>query len=401
MGICGKELGYCLILCLGSFMFGYILAYPSVACPVMEEEYKLTEFESGLFNAISSCTAMIGPFLTQLLLRFMGRRLAVHVISDCGVVFWLIHLATNGQRFWLGIVSRGLIGLVLGAYSAIIPMYIIELAPSESSGFFGSLNNLGIAFGIAILYILGQDIKYWILIIIGAGICLLLAALVWLVPESPASLEKISLSNDKLCVKSNAKSLILGIMLMVFQQFSGINAILTNLVSLLSKAGINIGSGYASALASSAQIITIFTSGLIVDKIGRRIAWGISASGVTIFLILYSLSLKFGWGAWASLAFIFLFLLFYGVGVGPIPWYIVPELFPSTVRSLATNIAAAANWATAFVVILGFNPMQTALGEVYTPIIFAGISLIGCIFGIVLLKEPGRALDSGFQMYTP
>lgn len=374
-----KCLAHASILCLGAFSFGFIVVFPSPACPEMGAEFGVSESQLSLFNAISAITAVTGPFVTHGLLQFMGRRLTVHTLSDMGLIFWCLHLLITKELFWLGIVFRGLLGIVLGAYSAVIPMYIIEIAPKEHHGFFGTLNSLVITFGLVALYLISEFLTWRYLVIFGASICALQALLIWFVPESPAS--SFESSNDSIFKKEYAKPLFVCIMLMFFQQVSGINAILTNFNSLLDSVGIPIGSGYGSAIATSATLISNIVVGFIVQKIGLKVAWIISAIGITVSLSIYSLTLIYNWPPMVALVAIFLFNLLYGIAAGPIPWFVAPTLFPTSVRPIATNIASASNWLFVFIIIMSFQRMKNALGEAYSMLIFAGLSLISAIFG--------------------
>ena len=387
---CGIEIFYALILSLGAVTFGFILGYPSPVIPVLKQDFGISQTQSTLFNAISSLTAIAGPYFTQFLLSFMGRKPATFIISICGAVFWALLLIMTKETFWIGITLRALLGVIMGACSSIIPMYIVELSPKGHSGFFGTINNLGISIGLVILYLLGTWLNWESLAIVGASICLLLSLLIWLVPESPAKNEIEKSGKESLCQSKFTKPMIIGIALMFFQQFSGINAILTNLTELFEKAGVKISSGIASAISSSAQVITIFLSGFFIDKTGRKPAWVISASGVVGFLILYSFATKFGWGEWVPIISVFMFLFFYGIATGPVAWYIVPELFPSSVRSLATAIASSVNWLCAFIVIFLFPELQHRFGDFGSLLFFAAIEVLSIIFGLFCITEPAK-----------
>ncbi|EAX87371.1 major facilitator superfamily protein [Trichomonas vaginalis G3] len=424
---------------LGAFTFGYVLGYPSPVVPELQDTYNISDHESSFFNSVSSLLAIAGPFVSHGLTKITTRKLSTFIISICGTVFWALLLVMNKKLLWFGIVLRGLLGVVMGAYSSIIPMYIVEIAPEGHTAFFGTLNNLGISIGLVVLYLLGNWLKWRVLTIIGACICALLACLIWFVKDSPVdtkveddnidnlSSEKevenksgeevkdnnsnesesspdIKITEGKnsdaenpnpsskkgICQKKYVKGLLIGCMFMVFQQFSGINGILTNLKTLFNKAGVKVNQGIASAISSSAQVITIFISSFFVEKFGRKPAWCISAGGVVIFLLLYGFSVKYNFGYVTPVAAIFGFLFFYGLGTGPIAWYIVPELFEADVRSAATSIASSVNWISSFVVIQIFSSLDEAIGTLLTVVIFAIISSLSLVFGIFCIYEPNR-----------
>lgn len=393
MVYCGVLILHAMILMLGSLTFGYVLGYPSPTIPEIVDDFNLATSQTTIFNSISSLTAIAGPFIAHAILYFASRRLTTFIISTVGALFWGLLLIMNKKLFWWGILCRAILGIVMGAYSSIIPMYIIEIAPKDHTGFFGTLNNLGIGLGLVLLYLCGNWLHWKVLTIIGCCICGLLMLLVWLVPESPVVKEDVK--KESVFQKKYMKGLMIGIAMMFFQQFSCINGILTNLTTLFNKAGINVNNGIASAISSSAQVITIFISSFFVERFGRRPAWCISAAGIVVFLLIYAFSVKFDWGKYAPVAAIFCFLFFYGLGTGPVAWYIVPELFPDSVRSAATSIASSANWLCAFIVIQIFPSLDSAIGTFWAIVIFAIISVGSFIFGFFCVTEPvNNTLDN-------
>lgn len=403
-----KELIYALIIFNGSMEFGYILVYPSPAIENMKDSgYNISKFEEKAFKSISALTAIFGPFLSDLLLRYMGRRPVSSIFGLLGTLFWLILPIMKKSFFWFGILERGLIGIMMGAYSAICPLYIVELSPPNCKGFFGTLNQLGIAIGIVICYLIGNWVNWRLLAYCGAIFTSIYGIFVWFCPESNAGLELerarkeskstvgieselISVQKETLFQKKYAMDLIVGCALMFFQQFCGINGILTNITKLFKDAGLSIGEGIASAISSSAQVFSIFVGGLIIDHTGRRLSMIISVSGLIAALLLYALSIKFKFGSWFPILAIFIYLLLYGIGMGPIPWFIVPELFPTSVRSIATSIASSVNWLCAFIVIFIFPLLEESFGEFTTMLIFMFIMVGALIFSLICVHDPRK-----------
>jgi len=392
MSLLSKELVYALILMLGAMNFGWILGYPSPAIPDIRDKYmpNITDSQSQIFNAISSLFAISGPFLSNTLLGFMGRRPATFVIGFLSFVFWILQTTFTPETFWVAIVVRSILGSLMGACSSLIPLYIVEIAPPQYSGFFGSLNQLGIAFGIFMCFLLGTWYGWKTLCYIAAAQCVLLCILVWLVPEtsSNSSEKEESSPTESICQAEHLPSLFIGMLLMFFQQFSGVNAILTNLTDLFVAAHVEIKSGIASAIAASAQVISVFIGGSLMDKLGRKKIWIISLSGISGSLLLYSLTMKITMSSWIPIISVFAFLLFFGLGAGPIPWFIVPELFPSSLRAKASSITASTNWLCAFSVIFLFKAMVKSLTQFGSFIVFMIIAAAGSIFGVLYIQNP-------------
>ncbi|KAH0786869.1 major facilitator superfamily transporter [Histomonas meleagridis] len=388
--ILNKALLYAMILMLGDITFGYVLVYPSPAIPSMQETMSsISELEYTIYRSGPALSAVFGPYITLLLLKYTGRKPTTFIVSVAGTIFWLMLIVTYEQIFWYGIIVRLFLGLVMGGFSQIIPMYIVELAPPEATGFYGSLGQLAIASGIVILYLVGTYLDWQNTAIVGACITGLLSFLIWLVPESPAVAEAHSsiTPTESIFQRRFAKPLIICVLLMFFQQFSGVNGILTNLTTLFNNAGIEIESGIASTISSLAQVISVFCGGFVIEFLGRKFAWVVSLIGISVSLALFCLSIKVTLPSWLPILIVFLFLLFFGLGAGPLPWFFVNELIETSARAQASSIVASSNWICAFLVIAIFPSMQSALGDFWCFMIFMIISVVGAVFGLLFLQQ--------------
>ena len=411
---CIKELLFILIIFNGSMEFGYILVYPSPAIESMKSNgFSISSFEEKAFKSISALTAIIGPFLSNFLLHYLGRRPVASLFGILGAIFWIMLPFMKRSFFYYGIIERGLIGITMGGYSAICPLYMVELAPPNVKGFFGTFNQVGIAFGIVVCYLIGNWANWINLAYCGSIFSGLLGLLIWICPETKAGLQlqrqrfakKKNLDNgalldsvpisetpikESIFQKKYLKDLLICCMLMFFQQFCGINGILTNITVLFKNAGISISEGIASTISSSAQVFSAFLGGLFIDHIGCRMSLLISIFGLVVSLLFYALSIKYNLGAWSPIIALFLYLLLFGLGMGPIPWFIVPESFPTSVRSIATSIASATNWTCAFLVIFIFPFLQDKFGEFKTMLIFMCIMILGFLFTFCFLRNPKK-----------
>ncbi|KAK8895239.1 glucose import [Tritrichomonas musculus] len=402
MNICVKELGYAMILLLGPITFGTIMCYPSPAGKEIREHFKLSEnaAEWSFYNSVSSLFAIAGPFVTVGFLKAYhnSRKKVVFTCACLGTAFWLLNCLTK-INIWAGIIVRLFLGIVMGAYSSINPMYLVEIAPEGTTGFFGSLNQIGIVVGIVFFDFIAPSLTYMSLNYIGAAICALQACLIWIVEESPA-VEKINQDEEEmrhdeeereketLWQKKYAFGLCSGILMMLFQQFCGINAILTNLSDIMNDSGLDIDGNYQAGIASCAQLIAVFVGAMIIDKIGRRITMIVSCSMIVVFLLIFALNVKYNWSNVLPLICIFLYQLGFGLGMGPIPWFIIPEYFNDDVRSMATMIVTASNWIFSFLVIMVWPSMKSGMGMFGALIFFLCISFCAIIFSAFCVNEP-------------
>ena len=127
---------------------------------------------------------------------------------------------------------------------------------------------------------------------------------------------------------------------------------------------------------------------MIIDKIGRRITMIISCCMIVVFLLIFALNVKYNWSNVLPLVCIFLYQLGFGLGMGPIPWFIIPEYFNDDVRSMATMIVTAANWIFSFLVIMVWTSMKSGMGMFGAFIFFLRISICAIIFSAFCIHEP-------------
>jgi SP family sugar:H+ symporter-like MFS transporter len=230
------------------------------------------------FKSVTALTAITGPFVTKVLLLPslpFGRRIACFWIALSVVIFWALFFAVNEHRLWLAIIIRGLLGITISAFSALAWMYIVELAPAESTTFFGTIHQLCIAFGLVVIYILASALTWCWTAAAGAGICGLLCGLIWLVPEPSltSSRSDDDLKEETIFSKVWLCKLVLSITFMLFQQFSGINAILVNLDDICARAGIAMLPSHVSALTANAQVLACLITGAAMQKLGPKTVW--------------------------------------------------------------------------------------------------------------------------------
>lgn len=399
MKIFRKELLEALVIMLSPFNFGVIIIYPSPTGIQIRDRHQLTNdsFQWSFYNSVSCLFAILGPFLTKFLLNFFHgqRKKTIFVIDIIAVTFWLLNYLTK-INIWAGIIMRAFLGIAMGAFSSIGPMYLVEISPKDATGFFGTLAQISIVTGQVFTNFIGSSLNYMNMNFVGAGISALQAVLIWFIKESPA-VEKQAVAIDvvnekkvKFFNKKNAINLAIGVSLFFFQQFAGINGILTNLSDIMSGAGLNIDPNYQAGIATLAQLIAAFIASIIIDKLGRKNVWCISSASSAIFLLIFALNEKFRWSNVLPLIMIFLYQLGFGLGLGPIAWFLVSEYFDDDSRSTATMICTIANWVFSFIIILAFPQMQSSMGLFGALMLFFVVCVGSLLFGILLINEPNN-----------
>jgi MFS family permease len=399
VNIPARTLIHSIILAMGSLTFGYVMGYTSPALPQLRKEFPDTqELLFTLFNSAHALFALFGPFIARGLvspsLKF-GRRWSTVIFAIAGICFWALVLG-SGKSLWIGIVARAGLGVTIGGFSALVPMYIVELSPPDATGFFGTIPQIFVALGIVVTNMVGAGVSWRWNAVIGGIVDVVLLFGMFAVPESPAVEQQataiqIDEQTESVLSAKWAHALAVSCCFTIFQQFTAVNAIVANLASLFKQAGVELKAEWASAIATSAQVIACLVAGFLIEALGRRLMWAISFGAITVADFAYGLcrypSFADKVASVIPIVILFIHLFAFGLGAGPIPWFIVSEMFPTVVRASANSIAASCNWLFAFIVLLAFPSMQESLGTWGSFLFFAAVSLAGTLFGLFFVSK--------------
>jgi MFS transporter, SP family, solute carrier family 2 (facilitated glucose transporter), member 1 len=157
--------------------------------------------------------------------------------------------------------------------------------------------------------------------------------------------------------------LLIALVVMLSQQFSGINAVIFFSTNIFGKAGLtDEGSLYATMGMTTINVLMTLVSLVLVEKSGRRtlLLYGLAGMFCTTTILTLCLALKdsFNFLSYISILAVYLFIIMFASGPGSIPWFLVAELFGVGARAIATSIAVSVNWTANFIVGLAFLPLQ-------------------------------------------
>ena len=318
----------------------------------------------------------------------------------------------------------------------ISPMYIAEISPAKMRGRLVAVNQLTIVIGIQIAFFsnyflasTGSQPWRWMLAVMALPAFLFFVAL-FFVPESPRWLVqkdrikealgflvkingneeagremksiKASLAVEKtgsyadLWRPGMKRLMIIGIVLAVFQQITGINTIMYYAPVIFAKAG----SGVDSSLLQTAAVGTVnllFTLVAMryIDSSGRRplLLWGSAGMLVSLTCLAVAFFLQEFDGFWVLL-FILTYIASFAASLGPTIWVFLSEIYPNHLRSKAMSVAIIALWVACFAVTLTFPILIGSLGGGYTFVLFATICLANLVFVYVYIPETkGKTLE--------
>jgi len=427
------------IAAMGGLLFGYDTAVIAGAIGFLETKFQLTPAMTGWAASSAIWGCVVGAMMAGYLSDKFGRKKTLiltaimFAISSIGAA-----IPTNLSQF---VAARLIGGLGIGAASMLSPMYISEMSPADKRGMLVTLYQLAIVLGINLIYfinllIAASGTEQWNIdmgwrYMLGSGTIpavLFLIALV-LVPESPrwlASkgkddeaikiLEKLNSKDQAASLMTEIKSslteekgtirelfapglrtaLIIGMFLALFSQITGINAIIYYAPEIFK----SVGFGTASAMLQTVIIgitNTVFTFVAIkfIDQAGRRklLLWGVSGMLVCLVGVGTVFHFQLSNGP-LLLIFILGFIASFACSLGPIPWVIISEIFPTKTRGVAMSFATLTLW-IGVVLITQLTPiLLSKAGGAITFWIFAANSVMLVLFTYKMIPETkGKTLE--------
>lgn len=420
---------------LGGLLYGYDTGVISGALLFIKNDIPLTNFTEGLVVSSMLVGAIFGSGASGPLSDKLGRRKLVFIIA---IVFILGALILSfAQSMVILVIGRFIIGLAVGGSTAIVPVYLSEMAPTDTRGSLSSLNQLMITIGILASYLVNYafaDAEAWRWMV-GLAVVpsIILMAGVYFMPESPRWLlehrsekaarkvmaitrqqseidkeidemkEIIHISESTWTVLKSVwlrPVLLIGCIFALLQQIIGINAIIYYAPTIFSQAGLGDATAILGTvgIGSVNVIVTIFAI-MIMDKIDRKKLLitgniGMVSSLLIMATLVWTTGLDSTVGAWIIVACLTMFIIFFAFTWGPILWIVLPELFPMRARGAATGIATLSLSIGSLLVAQLFPILTSVMGIEQVFLIFAAIGILAMIFVIKYIPETrGRSLE--------
>uniref|UniRef100_A0A8D0EFT2 Solute carrier family 2, facilitated glucose transporter member 3 n=1 Tax=Salvator merianae TaxID=96440 RepID=A0A8D0EFT2_SALMN len=402
--------------------------------------------------AIFSVGGMIGSFSVGLFVNRFGRRnsmLLVNILAILGGT--LMGFAKMARAVEMLIIGRFVIGLFCGLCTGFVPMYISEVSPTALRGAFGTMNQLGVVVGILVAQIFGLDVvmgtvTLWPLLLGFTVVpAIVQCAVLPFCPESPRFLlinkmeeekaqavlrklhgvqdvsgdiqemkeESAKMSQEKKVTIAELfrspnyrQPIIIAIALQLSQQFSGINAVFYYSTGIFKDAGVE-KPVYATIAAGVVNVIFTVVSLFLVERAGRRTLHLIGLGGMAVCGVIMTIALvlkdSVSWIGYISIIGTLAFVALFEIGPGPIPWFIVSELFSQGPRPAAVAVAGCSNWTSNFLVAMLF-PYAVQVFKAYVFLIFVGFLVLFFVFTFFKVPETkGRTFEdisSGFERRT-
>ena len=430
----------------GGILFGYDIGVMTGALPFLQVDWHLMNNASiiGWITSSVMLGAIIGGALAGTLSDKLGRRKMILISAIIFVIGSILSgIAPNGGVVYL-IIVRVVLGLAVGAASALVPSYMSEMSPAQLRGRLSGINQVMIVSGMLLSYIvdfllkgLDEQIAWRLMLGLAAVPAIILFIGVFMLPESPRFLVKSNKIDEAKTVLSiirkpeevddelqqildTAKQessitqqtswssllsnkyrhlVIAGIGVAAFQQFQGANAIFYYIPLIVEKA-----TGHQASEALMWPIIQgiILVLGalfflVIADRFNRRTLLTIGGSVMGLSFILPSIFNQFihsDVSAYLMLGFLCIYVAFYSCTWAPLTWVLVGEIFPLAIRGRASGLASSFNWIGSFLVGLLFPIMTASMSQEMVFAIFGLICFLGVAFIRLYVPETkGKTLE--------
>ncbi len=438
----------CFAAALGGLLFGFDTAVISGIIELVNRQFTMDAVMEGWFVSSGLLGSIIGVIVAGLLSDTIGRK---NVLILSAVLF----LASGVGCAWSGSAAmlvwyRLVGGIGVGVASVISPMYIAEFAPARSRGKMIALYQLAITVGILLAYfsnafladlaarsqasdsplsaLLQKEVWRSMFLVMAIPSLLFMLALL-LVPESPrwlllrgktgralailqavrgepaaaaeytaitASMVKNRQSVRTVFSKDIRPLLLIGVLLAVFQQFSGINAIIYYGPKIFAAAGLNTEDALYSQVIIG--VVNVVFTGVAIsqsDKLGRKPLLVLGFSGIISALVVVGACFYTGYtNGPLLLAMLLLFIACFALSLGPITWILINEIFPGDVRVKAVSLCTLSLWMAVWLVRQFFPWLLENVGAAGVFWIFAGFSAFNLLFCLrILMETKGKTLE--------
>lgn len=427
-----KVFFWSITVALGGFLFGFDTAVISGAEQSIQQYWQLDGFQHGLTVSIALIGTILGSMLGSIPSERLGRKKTLILIA---VLYLFSSFGTALATDWsVFLVFRFLGGIGVGASSVTAPVYISEISPAASRGKLVALFQFNIVLGILISYLsnylIGQesDNSWRWMMGVQAFPSLLFLLLLRFVPESPRWLilrkgniteatetlkvinptgyekELHAIRNDiqsehqseSLFSKKNRFPVFLAITFAVFNQVSGINAIIYYAPRIFEMTGL----GKQSSLLSSVGIgfvnflFTLLALNFI-DRVGRRTLMLIGSFGLIITLGLVSRAFYLNeFDGFMVTIFLLVYIAFFAFSQGAVIWVFISEIFPNQVRAKGQTLGSMTHWVMAAVIAFIFPMLTESLGGGNTFLFFCVMMVLQLLFVWKIMPETkGKSLE--------
>jgi len=423
-----------IIVALGGFLFGFDTAVISGVEKHIQELFQLSSFRHGFAISSALIGTVTGALISGRPADRYGRKPILFAIAALYVTTAVgSALAANVSSF---IIFRFLGGIGVGASSVVAPMYIAEISPAKIRGRMTAMFQFNVIFGILMAYIsnfllrdAGAEPWRWMLGVAGIP-ALIFFTLLFIIPESPRFLikigqitkarlifEKIEISSVdeeieeiRLSMEQSStgkqtlfsliyfKPISIAFLVAMFNQFSGINAILYYAPRIFELSGLtNSDSMFQSILIGVTNGVFTILGMILIDKVGRKKLLIIGSIGMSVCLGLVARTFYTqDFSGFGLLMYLLIYIMFFAFSTGAVIWVLIAEIFPNSVRGKGQSFGSFTHWFFAALITFLF-PVIEKLSQSGVGHAFLFFSIMMIVQAIVVWKyfpeTKGRTLE--------
>ena len=418
----------CLVSAMGGLLFGYDWVVIGGAKPFYELYFGIGG--SPLLQGVAMTTALIGCLVGAMVAGAAADRYGRKPLLMTAAVLFTVSAIATGlfNDFTLFNIARFIGGVGIGVASALSPMYIAEVSPTEIRGRMVSLNQMTIVLGILAAQVanlvLAKDTSvaefqswnvewgwrwmFWAETV-PAALFLLMS---FFIPESPVylRLKNEETKNSKkeqpglreLFQHKYSKVLLLGLVIAVFQQWCGTNVIFNYAQEIFTGAGYDVDGMFIDIVITGiANVVFTFVALYTIEKWGRRTLMLMGAGGLGLIYLILGTCYFMGVTGLMMVVLVVAAISVYAMTLAPVTWTLLAEIFPNHIRGIAMATCTFALWVGCCTLTFSFPSMNAALGSSGTFWIYSGI----CICAFVFLwnrcpETKGKSLEELEQELT-
>ncbi|CAG0891792.1 unnamed protein product [Darwinula stevensoni] len=427
---------------IGNLVVGTSTAYTSPALASMNSTDSLiqpTQEEATWIGSLMPLCALCGAIVGGTLIEKLGRKHTLLLSSIPFTASWL--LIAFAQDIMMIYAGRAFAGLCVGVISLASPIYMSEISEPAIRGTLGVLSSTVGNFGILFIYLMGYFLEWDQLALVSTAIPVIFISLLFLIPETPrwylskgkkkqakkaliwlrskghdvdseliginthieAQMRQKTTLKDLVTKPLYVRALFISLGLMFFQQFSGINAVIFYTVDIFRAAGSTVDGYLSTIIVGLVNLASTIFANVFVDRLGRKVLMYVSGTVMTVSLAALGafFYLKNTYGSegvsslgWLPLTSLVLYVIAFSFGVGPVPWLMMGEIFPSKIKGVAGSLTTSFNWICTFIVTKNFDGMTEGLGTHGAFWLFMANCIVAVLFVAIFVPETkGQTLE--------
>ena len=424
----------CSVASMGGLLFGYDWVVIGGAKPFYEEFFGISD--SPVLQGVAMSTALVGCLIGAMVAGAAADRYGRKLLLIVAAMLFTVSAIATGlfNDFTLFNIARFIGGVGIGVASALSPMYIAEVSPTEIRGRMVSLNQMTIVLGIlaaqVVNMLLARDTSvtesqawnlewgwrwmFWAETV-PAAIFLVMS---FVIPESPVyqrmkdeneemAIDELVISekdyivstpDDKFALEfsragmmrklsmllsqsSFRKVLLLGLVIAVFQQWCGTNVIFNYAQEIFVGAGFAVDDMFINIVITGiANVIFTIVALYTIERWGRRTLILLGAGGLGLIYLILGTCYFFEVKGFVMVCLVVAAISTYAMTLGPVTWTLLAEIFPNRIRGIAMATCTFALWAGCCTLTFSFPSMNAALGSSGTFWIYSAICVCAFIF---------------------